>query len=96
MLFLPGSKYSKNVDRPFSVRYNPYTQGIDLLNSPRQVRKGLASSVEGIYSWKNLMKRAIVEVSWGGNLKQKAQTTRPQQRGWTLRVPGGKFKKTAD
>ena len=33
------SDFSSTIPRPFGVRYNPYTQSIEILDSKRQIQK---------------------------------------------------------
>lgn len=55
---LPRS-YAARIQRPFSVKFDPYTQAIDVLDSPRAIR----SSLEGIQDEMHALAHALSAIS---------------------------------
>lgn len=51
--------YAARIQRPFSVKFDPYTQAIDVLDSPRAIR----SSLEGIQDEMHALAHALSAIS---------------------------------
>ncbi|KAK1335328.1 hypothetical protein QTO34_003114 [Cnephaeus nilssonii] len=51
--------YASRIQRPFSVKFDPYTQAIDVLDSPRAIR----SSLEGIQEEMHALAHALSAIS---------------------------------
>nr|KAF6267148.1 tyrosine hydroxylase [Myotis myotis] len=51
--------YAARIQRPFSVKFDPYTQAIDVLDSPRAIR----SSLEGIQDEMHALTHALSAIS---------------------------------
>ncbi|XP_070283178.1 tyrosine 3-monooxygenase [Myotis yumanensis] len=51
--------YAARIQRPFSVKFDPYTQAIDVLDSPRAVRR----SLEGIQDEMHALAQALSAIS---------------------------------
>lgn len=43
-------KFAATIPKPFTVRYNPYTQSVEILDNTQQLRK-LADSIGSTYHW---------------------------------------------
>lgn len=51
--------YASRIQRPFSVKFDPYTQAIDVLDSPQAIR----SSLEGIQDEMHALAHALSAIS---------------------------------
>lgn len=48
MLVFNNRMYSMGIKRPFSVRFDPYTNSIEVLDNPLKIRGGLESVKEDL------------------------------------------------
>lgn len=46
----PPRDYASRIQRPFSVKFDPYTLAIDVLDSPQAVRRSLESLQDELYT----------------------------------------------
>lgn len=46
----PTRDYASRIQRPFSVKFDPYTLAIDVLDSPQAVRRSLESLQDELYT----------------------------------------------
>lgn len=53
--FFPCRSYAAHIKRPFSVKYEPYTHSIELLDSPQTIRHSLESVRDELHSLINAL-----------------------------------------
>lgn len=52
-------QFARTLDRPFTVRYNPYTQSVEILDTPLKC----ARAIKDIQNQLNVLQYALAEIS---------------------------------